>query len=183
WVDRSAGGAQAQPRRWATPLQDPPPLYFWALGVGFVVYVLFGAMVFSAMKLPRELRLRREVDGAKAAFLAAHRCMGSGELERLLSSLVSAAKDGVSPSGNATRHQNWDLASSLFFLVTMLITTSYLIIGLITLLVVIETFYGLQELQLFIQLFMRQEAQDSQPGAAEGNKAVAVTKSSISGAS
>ncbi|XP_051900914.1 potassium channel subfamily K member 1-like [Pristis pectinata] len=102
-----------------------PASYFWELVACFVAYVLFGAFVFSAMELPREVQLRRELEGLKAAFLRGHRCVEGRELEALLQRLVGASSSGISPTGNESHGHNWDLASSVFFVVTVLTTTGY----------------------------------------------------------
>ncbi|CAG6008269.1 unnamed protein product [Menidia menidia] len=97
----------------------------WLLLAGFVllyvVYLLFGALVFSSIERPVEERLRRELELVREEFLN-HSCVSAAALERLLARVIRASKSGVSVLRNASDGSNWDLASSMFFANTLVTT-------------------------------------------------------------
>lgn len=97
----------------------------WLLLAGFVlfyvIYLLFGALVFSSIERPLEDKLRRDMDALKDDFLN-QSCVSAASLERFLSTVLSANKFGVSVLRNASGRSNWDLASSMFFANTLVTT-------------------------------------------------------------
>ncbi|XP_068162399.1 potassium channel subfamily K member 1-like [Antennarius striatus] len=99
-------------------------LNFAALVIGYIVYLLIGARIFSAIELPYENELRRELVEARRAFLTNHTCVSEAHLEELLVRALVASNYGVSVIHNSTTH-NWDFVSSLFFASTVLTTTGY----------------------------------------------------------
>lgn len=99
-----------------------PSLHFALLLLGYVVYLLLGAAVFSAIELPYERELRRELLAAKLDFLRENSCVSDARLEELLGRALTASNYGVSVLRNDSRH-NWDFVSSLFFSSTVLTTT------------------------------------------------------------
>ncbi|XP_075889621.1 potassium channel subfamily K member 1-like [Nelusetta ayraudi] len=101
-----------------------PSLHFALMLLGYVLYLLLGAAVFSAIELPYEHELRRELLGAKRDFLREHVCVSDERLEELLGRALMASNYGVSVLRNDSR-RNWDFVSSLFFSSTVLTTTGY----------------------------------------------------------
>ncbi|XP_029026294.1 potassium channel subfamily K member 6 [Betta splendens] len=100
----------------------------WLLLAGFVlfyvVYLLFGALVFSSIERPVEDELRRDVEALKRDFLN-QSCVSAAALELFLAKVLAANKHGVSVLRNASLSSNWDLASSMFFANTLVTTVGY----------------------------------------------------------
>jgi len=105
-------------------------LSFALLFAGYVSYLLVGAGIFSAVELPYEEQLRRELQDARRDFLAENPCVSVAGLDALLARALEANNYGVSlvvPKGNDTtaelQTRNWDFVSALFFTSTVLTTT------------------------------------------------------------
>ncbi|KAM3615912.1 uncharacterized protein V6R79_009582 [Siganus canaliculatus] len=100
----------------------------WLLLTGFilfyVIYLLFGAMVFSCIERPVEDELRRDVEVLKQEFLN-QSCVNAASLELFLVKVLTANKYGVSVLRNSSAASNWDLASSMFFANTLVTTVGY----------------------------------------------------------
>ncbi|KAK5929931.1 hypothetical protein CgunFtcFv8_011119 [Champsocephalus gunnari] len=100
----------------------------WLLLTGFilfyVIYLLFGALVFSSIERPMEDRMRTELKALKQEFLNLS-CVSDASLERFLLKVLAANKYGVSVLRNASTTSNWDLASSMFFANTLVTTVGY----------------------------------------------------------
>ncbi|XP_052429253.1 potassium channel subfamily K member 1b [Carassius gibelio] len=99
--------------------------YFLFLVLGYILYLIFGAVVFSSVELPYEDLLRQQLRGIKRQFLQQHECLSEERLERFLSKALEASNYGVSILNNASASWNWDFTSSLFFASTVLSTTGY----------------------------------------------------------
>ncbi|XP_026207526.1 potassium channel subfamily K member 1-like [Anabas testudineus] len=99
-------------------------LSFALLVVGYVAYLIIGAGLFSAIELPYEHELRREMKAVRMEFLSNNTCVSEARLEELLARALEANNYGVSMLGNST-NRNWDFVSSLFFTSTVLTTTGY----------------------------------------------------------
>ncbi|ROI81865.1 Potassium channel subfamily K member 1 [Anabarilius grahami] len=99
--------------------------YFLVLVLAYVVYLIFGALVFSAVELPYEEELRRELRTVKQQFLEDNECLSDERLEEFLARALEASNYGVSVLNNATTNWNWDFTSALFFASTVLSTTGY----------------------------------------------------------
>lgn len=97
----------------------------WLLLTGFilfyVIYLLFGALVFSSIERPVEDKLRHEMETLKQEFLN-QSCVNAASLERFLVKVLTANKYGVSVLRNSSGTSNWDLASSMFFANTLVTT-------------------------------------------------------------
>ncbi|KAM9853161.1 potassium channel subfamily K member 6 [Aulostomus maculatus] len=100
----------------------------WLLLTGFVVfyiiYLLFGALVFSSIERPVEDKLRNDMEALKQEFLN-QSCVSAASLERFLVKVLTANKYGVSVLRNSSSPSNWDLASSMFFANTLVTTVGY----------------------------------------------------------
>ncbi|XP_034086383.1 potassium channel subfamily K member 6 [Gymnodraco acuticeps] len=100
----------------------------WLLLTGFilfyVIYLLFGALVFSSIERPMEDRMRNKMKDLKQEFLNLS-CVSDAALERFLLKVLAANKYGVSVLINASTTSNWDLASSMFFANTLVTTVGY----------------------------------------------------------
>lgn len=101
--------------------------YFLFLVLGYVLYLLFGAVVFSSVELPYEDLLRQELREMKRQFLRENECLSEERLEVFLSKALDASNYGVSILNNASSNWNWDFTSSLFFASTVLSTTGELL--------------------------------------------------------
>ncbi|XP_013865012.1 potassium channel subfamily K member 1b [Austrofundulus limnaeus] len=99
--------------------------YFLFLIVGYVLYLIFGAVVFSSVELPYEDLLRQELRALKKQFLQDNECLSEERLEVFLKTALEASNYGVSILNNASANWNWDFTSALFFASTVLSTTGY----------------------------------------------------------
>ncbi|RXM34962.1 Potassium channel subfamily K member 1 [Acipenser ruthenus] len=99
--------------------------YFFFLVLGYVLYLIFGAVVFSSVELPYEDLLRQDLRNVKRQFLQENECLSEERLEEFLEKALEASNYGVSVLNNATANWNWDFTSALFFASTVLSTTGY----------------------------------------------------------
>ncbi|CAJ1080226.1 potassium channel subfamily K member 1-like [Xyrichtys novacula] len=99
-------------------------LNFTLLLVGYILYLIIGAGIFSAIELPYEHELRQELVEAREDFLSNNPCVSDARLEELLARALEASNYGVSVLGNKSSN-SWDFISSLFFTSTVLTTTGY----------------------------------------------------------
>lgn len=99
-------------------------LNFTLLIVAYILYLIVGAAIFSAIELPYEHELRQELKAARQEFLSNNTCVSDARLEELLARTLEASNYGVSVLGNKT-NRSWDFVSSLFFTSTVLTTTGY----------------------------------------------------------
>ncbi|KAI9535187.1 Potassium channel sub K member 1 [Dissostichus eleginoides] len=99
--------------------------YFVSLVLGYVLYLVFGAVVFSSVELPYEDLLRQDLRNIKKQFLQENECLSEDRLERFLKKALDASNYGVSILNNASDNWNWDFTSALFFASTVLSTTGY----------------------------------------------------------
>ncbi|XP_029953731.1 potassium channel subfamily K member 1-like [Salarias fasciatus] len=99
-------------------------LNFGLLVVAYILYLVIGAGIFTAIELPYERELRQELRAAREDFLSENTCVSDARLEELLARALDASNYGVSVLNNDT-HRNWDFVSSLFFTSTVLTTTGY----------------------------------------------------------
>ncbi|XP_069000986.1 potassium channel subfamily K member 1b [Embiotoca jacksoni] len=99
--------------------------YFVSLVLGYLLYLVFGAVVFSSVELPYEDQLRQDLRAIKKQFLQDNECLSEDRLERFLKKALEASNYGVSILNNASANWNWDFTSALFFASTVLSTTGY----------------------------------------------------------
>ncbi|XP_067876306.1 potassium channel subfamily K member 1-like [Heterodontus francisci] len=105
--------------------KDRSSCYFVLLVLAYVLYLSFGALVFSSVELPFEDKLRQELRELKNQFLEENPCLAPSSLEGFLHRVLEANNYGVSVLNNSTGKWNWDFTSSLFFAATILTTTGY----------------------------------------------------------
>ncbi|XP_031159946.1 potassium channel subfamily K member 6 [Sander lucioperca] len=100
----------------------------WLLLTGFIlfyiIYLLFGALMFSSIERPVEDKLRQDMEALKQEFLN-QSCVNSTSLELFLVKVLTANKYGVSVLKNSSVNSNWDLTSSMFFANTLVTTVGY----------------------------------------------------------
>lgn len=97
--------------------------YFLLLLLAYVLYLVFGAVVFSLVELPYEDLLRKELIDAKQQFLQENECLSEEKLDAFLARALEASNYGVSVLNNNLTNWNWDFTSALFFASTVLSTT------------------------------------------------------------
>uniref|UniRef100_A0A8C2I5T4 Potassium channel subfamily K member n=1 Tax=Cyprinus carpio TaxID=7962 RepID=A0A8C2I5T4_CYPCA len=90
--------------------------------LAYFVYLLLGALAFSAFEQPAEAALKSDLSSLKAEFLNLS-CINATALEFFLEKVLRANKYGVSVLENA--RTNWDWSSSLFFANTIVTTVGY----------------------------------------------------------
>lgn len=100
--------------------------YFLVLVLSYVLYLIFGALVFSAVELPYEKELRHQLRTEKQQFLQDNECVSEERLEEFLMRALEASNYGVSVLQNVSINWNWDFTSALFFASTVLSTTGTL---------------------------------------------------------
>ncbi|XP_062374610.1 potassium channel subfamily K member 1-like [Sardina pilchardus] len=98
---------------------------FVCLVVSYVLYLIFGALIFSSVELPYEDDLKTDLLSFKQQFLQDNACLSDDRLEEFLTRVLEANNYGVSVLNNASTSRNWDFTSSLFFASTVLSTTGY----------------------------------------------------------
>ncbi|XP_076096999.1 potassium channel subfamily K member 1-like [Mytilus galloprovincialis] len=98
-----------------------------ALSGFYLLYIVIGASVFSAIEGPRERDLTVHVRDVRKKFLKDHsKCLTDGDLEKFLIEINNAAHKGVSSTKNVTMAEpNWSFGQSIFFSVTVLTTIGY----------------------------------------------------------
>lgn len=99
--------------------------FFLILALSYVLYLIFGALVFSAVELPYEKELRQQLRTEKQQFLQDNECVSEEKLEEFLMRALEASNYGVSVLQNVSINWNWDFTSALFFASTVLSTTGY----------------------------------------------------------
>ncbi|KAJ3590635.1 hypothetical protein NHX12_008585 [Muraenolepis orangiensis] len=90
----------------------------------YVIYLLFGALVFSSIEGPVEERVRNDILTMQREFLN-QTGINATALQDFLVKVFSANKYGVSVLQNSSVSSNWDLASSMFFANTLVTTVGY----------------------------------------------------------
>lgn len=94
--------------------------------LGYLAYLLLGALIVSSIERPYESRLRADLRGLKAAFLRANPCLNESALETFLERVLRASRYGVSVLRNGSAGaSNWDFASAFFFSSTLITTVGY----------------------------------------------------------
>ncbi|KAF5282977.1 hypothetical protein FQA39_LY04848 [Lamprigera yunnana] len=95
------------------------------LGLGYIGFLAFGALVFFAIETPEETELVNKIREIRTTFLNNHQCVTDDALESLISEIVQASNRGVSAVKNASGTSNWSFGQSLFFSSTVITTIGY----------------------------------------------------------
>nr|XP_060614302.1 potassium channel subfamily K member 7 [Anolis sagrei ordinatus] len=106
---------------------DLPGSWRYGLLLGaYLLYLLLGAAVFSALEAPPERALLAHLQQAHLHLLDQHQdCLSEEQLAPLLERLLEAGGYGVSGLGNVSGDPNWEFTSALFFAASVLTTTGY----------------------------------------------------------
>ncbi|XP_078313806.1 potassium channel subfamily K member 1-like isoform X2 [Crassostrea virginica] len=92
----------------------------------YLLYLVIGASVFSAIEGPQERQLIKNVKKLRSDFLADNTCLTDVELEKFIANIVIATNRGVSATKNVTMSEpNWTFGQSIFFAGTLLTTIGY----------------------------------------------------------
>ncbi|XP_063168221.1 potassium channel subfamily K member 6-like [Candoia aspera] len=97
-----------------------------AFALAYTCYLLFGALIISAVERPYESQLRAKLRDLKSNFLRSSPCLSEAALERFLSAVLSANRHSAALLRNGSAApSNWDFASAFFFASTLITTVGY----------------------------------------------------------
>uniref|UniRef100_A0A452HL47 2P domain potassium channel Talk-1 n=1 Tax=Gopherus agassizii TaxID=38772 RepID=A0A452HL47_9SAUR len=95
------------------------------LVLGYLFYLLLGAMVFQLLEKQAEAQSRDQFQLEKLKFLQNYTCLDKQALEQFVQVILEAWEKGVNPEGNSTNPSNWDFSNSFFFAGTVVTTIGY----------------------------------------------------------
>ncbi|XP_060610070.2 potassium channel subfamily K member 16 [Anolis sagrei] len=95
------------------------------LVLGYLFYLLLGAMVFQMLEKQAESKTRDRFQIEKLKFLQNYTCLDRQALEQFVQVIMEAWEKGVNPEGNSTNPSNWDFSNSFFFAGTVVTTIGY----------------------------------------------------------
>ncbi|KAM6463909.1 potassium channel subfamily K member 16 [Python bivittatus] len=95
------------------------------LVLGYLFYLLLGAMVFQLLEKQAEAQSRDQFQMEKLKFLQNYTCLDRQALEQFVQIIMEAWEKGVNPEGNSTNPSNWDFSNSFFFAGTVVTTIGY----------------------------------------------------------
>eukprot|EP00096_Caligus_rogercresseyi_P013458 TRINITY_DN6105_c0_g1_i1.p1 TRINITY_DN6105_c0_g1~~TRINITY_DN6105_c0_g1_i1.p1 ORF type:complete len:393 (-),score=75.02 TRINITY_DN6105_c0_g1_i1:94-1272(-) len=95
------------------------------LALFFILYLLMGAFVFSAIEAPIEKSEADSLKARKKDFLRMHSCLSEKSLEDFIDAVVEANSRGVSLGANGSFVQSWSFGQSFFFASTVVTTIGY----------------------------------------------------------
>jgi len=103
-----------------------------ALLLLYLLYLLLGASVFSAIEAPVEVEMTKGLSESRNLFLANHPCVQESDLDDLLSQVVYTSKRGVylperleDGEDSVEQAPNWSFGQSFFFSATVITTIGY----------------------------------------------------------
>ncbi|KAL8185622.1 UNVERIFIED_CONTAM: Potassium channel subfamily K member 16 [Gekko kuhli] len=95
------------------------------LVLGYLFYLLLGALVFQLLEKQAEAKSRDQFQLEKLKFLQNYTCLDQQALEQFVQVIMEAWEKGVNPEGNSTNPSNWDFSNSFFFAGTVVTTIGY----------------------------------------------------------
>ncbi|XP_015280990.1 PREDICTED: potassium channel subfamily K member 16-like [Gekko japonicus] len=95
------------------------------LVLGYLFYLLLGALVFQLLEKQAEAKSRDQFQLEKLKFLQNYTCLDRQALEQFVQVIMEAWEKGVNPEGNSTNPSNWDFSNSFFFAGTVVTTIGY----------------------------------------------------------
>ncbi|KAJ8337652.1 hypothetical protein SKAU_G00366180 [Synaphobranchus kaupii] len=98
---------------------------FLILVLSYVLFLIFGGIVFMVLEKPEEVALVAEVQQLRFEFLDRHRCVKESHLDDLLKKTLFAEERGVAVVEAESEEYSYDFSSSLFFITTFLTTIGY----------------------------------------------------------
>ncbi|XP_044292912.1 potassium channel subfamily K member 16-like [Varanus komodoensis] len=95
--------------------------------VGYLVYLLLGALVFQVLEKDAEQTHRGAIFRMKEDFLKNFTSLSPAEVKVILENLMEAVRTGIYSKGNESPdgHSNWGFSNSFFFAGSMLATIGY----------------------------------------------------------
>lgn len=88
----------------------------------YLLLVLLGGVVFTAVERPVELGLRAEVEELRRSFLQDNPCVEESRLRELLGTVLSAHRSDVAVLKADADDRRYDFTSSLYFVIVTLTT-------------------------------------------------------------
>ncbi|XP_045597258.1 potassium channel subfamily K member 1 isoform X2 [Procambarus clarkii] len=91
----------------------------------YLIFLVLGAAIFSAIEAPDEIEMMRAIRRRRSKFLLDFPCISDSDLEELIVEIISANNRGVSAAKNVTSEPNWSFGQSFFFSSTIVTTIGY----------------------------------------------------------
>ena len=88
----------------------------------YLLFILLGGAVFTAVEKPLEKELRAEVERLRRSFLQENPCVQESGLRELLGRALSAHRSDVAVLKADAEERGYDFTSSLYFVIVTLTT-------------------------------------------------------------
>ncbi|XP_044196919.1 potassium channel, subfamily K, member 7 [Thunnus albacares] len=95
---------------------------FTFLLLSYILFVVLGGLVFTAVEMPVEKELRVEVEELRRLFLQENPCVQERRLSELLEKVLSAHQSDVAVLKADADESDYDFTSSLYFVIVTLTT-------------------------------------------------------------
>uniref|UniRef100_A0A8C9ZDD4 Potassium channel, subfamily K, member 7 n=1 Tax=Sander lucioperca TaxID=283035 RepID=A0A8C9ZDD4_SANLU len=95
---------------------------FACLLLCYLLFILLGAVVFTAVERPLEKQLRAEMEDVHGSFLQENPCVQPGRLSQLLEKALAAHQNDVAVLKVEAEDTRYDFTSSLYFVIVTLTT-------------------------------------------------------------
>ncbi|KAF1380346.1 hypothetical protein PFLUV_G00162700 [Perca fluviatilis] len=95
---------------------------FACLLLSYLLFILLGAVVFTAVEGPLEKQLRAEMEDVRGSFLRENPCVQPGRLSQLLERALAAHQNDVAVLKAEAEDTRYDFTSSLYFVIVTLTT-------------------------------------------------------------
>ncbi|KAL5277497.1 KCNK1 family protein [Megaselia abdita] len=103
-----------------------PTLKFLLVIFIFVLYLVLGASIFSAIEGPSNDSASTNLTKLKQLLYQQNsKCMSEDDLEEFIKVIVDATNQGISPMKNASNELNWSFGQSFLFSTTLITTIGY----------------------------------------------------------